>query len=171
MDGAGVQVPGRAGSSFAELFAEEANFSGGVREQAGDLSFERAGADDLPERGVCGEGQQVPGDVEGAGTESALVGLGLEAFGVRDTAAEQIENGGTGALVGREEVLNRAGVEAFRRCVAGESGKYQPDSRKFWYRVERSWPSQRDSSTRTMAARSERRSTAKAMWARSAMDR
>jgi hypothetical protein len=77
----GVDVPGGAGGGFAELEAEVADFGDGVGEQAGDLGFEGAGVDDLAERGVGGQREQVAGNVEGAGFEGALVGLGLEGFG------------------------------------------------------------------------------------------
>ena len=100
MRGVGVQVPGGAGGGFAQLFAEQADLGGGVGEQARDLGFKGAGADDLAERGVGGQRKQVAGDVEGAGAEGALVGFGLEALRARDAAAEEIENGGGDALVG-----------------------------------------------------------------------
>ena len=83
LGGLGVEVPGGAGGGFAELCAEQADLGGGVGEQARDLGFEGAGADDLAERGVGGERKQVAGDVEGAGAEGALVGLGLEGLGAR----------------------------------------------------------------------------------------
>jgi len=58
LGGVGVEVPGGAGGGFAELFAEEADFSGGVGEQARDLVFKGAGADNLAERGVVARGSR-----------------------------------------------------------------------------------------------------------------
>ena len=102
-------------------------------EQARDLCFESAGAHDLAERGVGGEWQQIAGDIEGAGLEGALVGLGLEGFGARDAAAKQLEDGGGGALVGIEELLYGLGIELRGPASSWpKSGKYQPDLRKFW---------------------------------------
>ncbi len=118
--GLGVDVPGRGGGGFAEFCAEEADFGGGMREQAGDLGFKSAGADDLAERGVGGEREQVAGDVEGAGAEGALVGFGLEAFRACDALAEQIEDGGADALVGGEEAVDGLGIELGRSGICSE---------------------------------------------------
>ncbi len=84
--GCGVQVPGGPGGGFAQLVAQGADFGGGVGEQARDLGFKGAGADDLAERGVGGQRKQVAGDVEGAGAEGALVGFGLQCLRPRDAA-------------------------------------------------------------------------------------
>ena len=52
-----------------------ADFLVGMRKQVRDLVLERAGVDDLAQRGVGRQRQQVAGDVEGAGPQRALVGL------------------------------------------------------------------------------------------------
>ena len=67
LGGGSVEVPGGRGGSFAQFFAQLANFGNRAREQARDLGFKGAGADDLAEGGVGGEGKQVASDVEGAG--------------------------------------------------------------------------------------------------------
>jgi len=110
----GVDLPGGAGGGFAKLEAEVADLSGGVGEQAGDLGFEGACVDDLAERGVGGEGEQVAGYIEGAGFEGALVGIGLEGRRARDTAAQDLKNGGRGALIGVEQIVDGAGVKIGR---------------------------------------------------------
>ena len=88
-----VHVPCRAGGGFAELEAQVTNLGCGVREQAGDLGFEGAGVDDLAERCVGSQGEQVAGDVEGAGLQRALVGLGLHLCGARNATAQGLQNG------------------------------------------------------------------------------
>ena len=103
--------PVAASRSFT---AQVADLGDGVGEQAGDLGFEGAGADDLAERGVGGQRKQVAGHVEGAGLEGALVGFGLEGFRTGDAAAEEFEDGRGGALVGGKEILDGLGVELGR---------------------------------------------------------
>jgi hypothetical protein len=103
-----VDVPGGAGGGFAELEAEIAEFGGGVGEQAGDLRLKSTSVDDLPQRGVGGQREQIACYVEGTGLEGALVGVGLESFGARHAVAQGFENGGGGGLVGGEEFLSRA---------------------------------------------------------------
>ena len=85
--GLGVDVPGGAGGGFAQLAAQVAHLGDGVGEQAGDLGFEGAGVDDLAERGVGGQREQVAGHVKGAGLEGALVGFRLQSLGTGDAAA------------------------------------------------------------------------------------
>ena len=113
--GSGIDIPGGAGGGVAELCAQIAHFGEGMREEAGDLRFERAGVDDLAEGGVGGERQQVAGDVEGAGLEGAVVGFGLHRLGAGDALAQGFVNGGGGALVGGEEIFDGIGVELGRR--------------------------------------------------------
>jgi hypothetical protein len=59
-----------------------------MREQAGNLRFKGAGADDLAERGIGGQGKQVAGHVKGASLERALVDLGLGRRRTRDAAVQ-----------------------------------------------------------------------------------
>ena len=123
VSGASVDVPGGAGGGFAEFCTEVAHFGEGMREQPGDLGFERACVDDLAERGIGGERQQVAGDVEGAGLEGALVGLGLHRLGARDALAQGFVDGSGGALVGGEEILDGVRVEFGGSGIGGEVGK------------------------------------------------
>ena len=135
LGGAGVEVPGRAGGGFAELFPEQTDFGCGVGEQARDLGFEGAGADNLAERGIGGQGKQVAGDIEGARAEGALVGLGLDIFGARDAAVEQIEDGGAGALVRSKELADgfgRAGRKRRRRQSRGSTIRTRGSSGSGW---------------------------------------
>jgi hypothetical protein len=111
--------PVAASRSFSP---EVADLGGGVGEQARDLGFEGAGADDLAERGVGGQRKQVAGDVEGAGFEGALVGLGLEGLGA-GTRRRRIENGGGGALVGGEEIFDGARSRAAGGGILAEIGE------------------------------------------------
>ncbi len=92
--GGGVGVPGGGGGGVAEFFAEGADFGEVAGEEAGDLGFEGAGVDDLAERGVGGEGEEVAGDVEGAGLEGA--GVGVLLHGVR--AGDALGEGGEHVL-------------------------------------------------------------------------
>ena len=90
---------------LAQLDAQVADLGGGMGEQAGDLGFQCAGVDDLAERGVGGERKQITGHVEGAGLESALVGLGLQGFRAGTRRRSSFEDGGGDALVGGKEIL------------------------------------------------------------------
>ena len=124
-------VPGGAGGGGAELLAERANLGELAGEQAGDLRLEGAGVDDLAERGVGGERQQVAGDVEGAGLEGAVVGLVLHGGGLGDGALEGLQHAGADGVVGGEEGFDCGGVGG--GLASGAScGVYQPDLRKFW---------------------------------------
>ena len=163
-------VPGGRCGGGLELFAERANLGEFAGEQAGDLVFEGAGADDLAERGVGGERQQVAGDVEGAGLEGAGVGGVVHAGGLGDGGFEGFEHVGADFVVGGEERFDGGGVGGGLRrrelrgctsriCGSSGSGCCVPDR-----------PSA-VSSTNAMAASKERRSMAKGMWARSAMER
>ena len=77
-------------------------------EQPRDLGFQGAGVDDLAERGVGGQGQQIAGYVKGAGLEGAGEVLGLDGLGARDAALEGGEDGGGGALVGVNKAVGFA---------------------------------------------------------------
>ena len=110
----GVEVPGGAGGGIAEADAEVADFSDGRGEEAGDLGFKGAGVDDLAEGGVGGEGKEVAGDVKGACLEGALPGLGLHFGGAGDALLEGLKDGGAGAGIGGEEVVDGGFVEGFR---------------------------------------------------------
>ena len=84
-------------AATAELLAELADLGELAGEQARDLGLERAGVDDLAERGVGCERQQVAGDVEGAGLQGALVGFGLHRLGLRDGGLQGFEHAGADA--------------------------------------------------------------------------
>jgi hypothetical protein len=107
----GIDIPCRACGGFAQFLAETAYLGNRVRKQARNLSFEGAGVDDLPERGVGGQRQQVAGDVEGTRLESALVGLGFHRLGAGDPFAKRIEHGGSGALIRGEKILGGLAVQ------------------------------------------------------------
>ncbi len=112
-EGAGggvVDVPGGAGGGGAELFAECADLREGAGEEAGDLGFEGSSVDDLAERGIGGEREEVAGDIEGAGLEGAIVGVGLHGVGAREGGFESFEHPGAGVLVGGEEGFYGGGV-------------------------------------------------------------
>ena len=116
----GVEVPCGTGGGVTQLCAQVPNLGGGMGEQARDLSFEGAGAHDLAERGIGCQRQQIAGDVEGAGAESALVSLQLQGFGARNAAAEQVEDSGADMLVGIEEAFYGFGVELGRFGIFSE---------------------------------------------------
>ncbi len=120
-----ADVPGGLGGGGAELLAERANLGELAGEQAGDLGFEGAGVDDLAERGVGGEREQVAGEVEGAGLEGAGVGLVLHPGGLGDGALEGVEHPGADGVVGGEEGFDGGGVAGGPGgCVrAGELGR------------------------------------------------
>ena len=58
-----------------------ADFGGGMRKQARDLGFEGARAHDLAKRGIGGERQKIPRNVECACVQGPLVGLRFQPFG------------------------------------------------------------------------------------------
>ena len=122
LGGGSVEIPGGRGGSFAEFFAEQANLGKRVRQKARDLDFKGAGADDLAEGSVGGEGKQVASDVKGAGAEGAFVRLRLEAVRGRDAAMEQIEDGGADALVRSEKAADGFGIELGGGSVSTEAG-------------------------------------------------
>ena len=112
-----VHVPCGAGGSFAQLQAQVAHLGDGAGEQPGDLCFQGSGAHNLPERGIGGQRKQIPGHVEGAGFQRALVGFRLQRLRARNAAAQQLQHCRGGALVGGEEVLDRMRVELGRSRI------------------------------------------------------
>ncbi len=128
--GFGVVQAGVRTRGVAEFVAEGADFGEVAGEQAGDLGFEGAGVDDLAERGVGGEGEEVAGDVEGAGLEGAVVGVRLHRVGRGMALGEGVEHVLAEVLVGGEEGLDGGGVGGgLGPSVAGVN---QPDLRKSW---------------------------------------
>ncbi len=65
-----------------------AHLGRGMREQARDLGFERAGAHDLAERCICGKRKQVAGDIESPRLERTLVRLRLQGLRAGDATAK-----------------------------------------------------------------------------------
>src|SRR5262249_26029264 len=59
-----VGIVGGRGGGLLEQFAEAADFAVRMRKQAGDLGLQRAGVDDLAQRGVGAKRQQVAGNIE-----------------------------------------------------------------------------------------------------------
>ena len=107
--GAVLNVPGGFGGGDAQLFGELADLGELAGEQARDLRLQRAGVDDLAERGVRRQRQQIAGHVEGAGLQRALVGLGLHLFGPRDGGLQGLEHAGADVVVGGEEGFDGGG--------------------------------------------------------------
>ncbi len=129
LGGTVLNVPGRLGGGGAKLFAELTDLGEVAGEQAGDLRFERAGIDDLAERGIRGKRQKVASDVEGAGLEGALVGLGLHGLGLRDSGLERGEHAGADLVVGDERGAPTAAVNL--GVSEPSAGVNQPERRKF----------------------------------------
>ena len=115
--GLAIHVPSRAGGGFAKLDSQVAHLGNWVREQAGDLGFESAGADNLAKRSIGCQREQIAGHVEGACLQGPLIGFGLERLGAGDAAAQQFKNSRGGALVGGEEILHRVGVKLGRARI------------------------------------------------------
>ncbi len=114
--GVALNIPGWPGGGVAELDAEVANLGKGAGEQTSDLGFEGAGVDDLAERGVGGEREQVAGNVKGACLEGARIGLVREGLGLGDAHLERLEDGGGGFSVGGEKAINGARVKLLCRA-------------------------------------------------------
>ena len=133
---AGVDVPGGAGGGFAELCSQVAHFGDGVREQTGDLRFERARVDDLAERGIGGQRKQISCHIEGPRLEGAVVGFGLHRLGAGDALAQGFVDSGSGALVGREQVFDgvavKVGRSGRRRRSQGSTSRISGNSDSGW---------------------------------------
>ena len=104
-----LDVPGGFGCGCAELLADLADLGELAGEQARDLRLERAGVDDLAERGVGREREKVASDVEGSGLQGSDVGVVLHRFGARNGGLEGFEHSGADAVVGGEHGLDRGG--------------------------------------------------------------
>src|ERR1035437_6205929 len=88
-----------------------------LREEVGDLVFQRAGVDDLPERGVSGERQQIARDVEGAGAQNALVSVRLHFGGLGRDAGEIFERPLRNFFIGRKQGLDGFAIESPGRNI------------------------------------------------------
>ena len=168
--GVGVGVPGGRGGGVAELVAEGADLGEVTGEEAGDLGFEGAGIDDLPEGGIGGEGEEVAGGIEGSCLEGALVGFGLHGLGAGDRMLQGFEHTGADAVVGGEGLLDGLGVEGrggFRRGRGEPAGAAEVlVASGALLTVPALLVDQGNG-----GEEAQRRSMAKGMWARSAMER
>ena len=80
-----------------------------MRKQVRHLVFERARVDDLTQRSVGRERQQVAGNIEGAGPQRALVGLLLHLVGLGRDAGQVQEHAVRQSFVFREQGIDRVG--------------------------------------------------------------
>ena len=120
----------QAAGAAAQLVAEGADLGELAGEQAGDLGLEGARVDDLAERGVGREREEVAGDVKGAGLEGAVVGVGLHLRRAGDAGLEGGEHALADLVVGGEEGLDGLGVGG--GAAAPSAGVNQPELRKSW---------------------------------------
>ena len=118
----GVDVPGRARGGVAQALAQLADFGIGTRQQARDLRFERAGVDDLAERGVGRQRQQVAGYVEGACLQSPVVALLLHLRGLCNLRLQRLEHALGEFVIRRKQSFNRFAVELGCVAVRAEVG-------------------------------------------------
>jgi hypothetical protein len=98
------------GSQFAHLAMR-------LRKQVRYLGFQSAGIDDLPQRCVGRERQQVAGNVEGAGSQGALVGVRLHVAGARSDAGEIFKGRPRDFFVGGEEGVDGVAIQGARGGV------------------------------------------------------
>ena len=119
----GVDIPGRPGGGVAQFRAQVADFGHGMREQPRNLRFQGARVHDLAQGRVGRERQQVARHVEGPRLQGAVVGLRLHRLGAGDALAQGFVDGGGGALVGGEKVVDRIAVEFGGRGIGAEFGK------------------------------------------------
>src|ERR1700729_3136552 len=82
-----------------------------------DLSFQRARIDDLPERSIRGQRQQITRNVKSACAQRPFVGFGFHVRGTRRDAGEILEGLLRALLVAREQGPNRLVIEGARRCA------------------------------------------------------
>src|ERR1035437_6154573 len=91
-----------------------------LREQVGDLAFQRAGVDDLSQGSVGRERQQIARDVEGAGPQRALVSIRLHFGGTGRDAGEIFERPLRNSFVSCKQALDGFAIERpGRRSVRG----------------------------------------------------
>ncbi len=102
---------GRGGAGGGDLGADGAEFSVGRGFESADLFFESSNAGDLADVGGDGPEEEVAGDVEGAGGDVALVGVGFHLFRAGKLGGEMSEGGivdeavsGEECFAGREEL-------------------------------------------------------------------
>ncbi len=83
----------------------------GVREQVRDLDLQRTGVDDLAQRRVGSQRQQVARDVEGAGLQRALVLLLLHVGGLGGDADEVLRHVRRERVIFCKKTIQRLAVE------------------------------------------------------------
>lgn len=108
-EGFGLGVVPAAGGGFGagggDFGADGADLGVGGGFEAADLFFEGADAGDLADVGGDGPEEEVAGDVEGAGSDVALVGVGLHVVRAGELGGEMGEGCVVDEAVGGEESL------------------------------------------------------------------
>ncbi len=80
-----LHVPGRFCRGCTQLLTDAPYLGKLAGEQSRDLCLEGSRVDDLAERGVCRQWQQIAGYVEGSRLQGAFVGFGLHRLGLRNS--------------------------------------------------------------------------------------
>src|ERR1700747_2957042 len=99
-----------------------ANLRMRVREQVRDLILQSARVDDLSERSVSSQRQEVARNIEGACFQRTVVGLLLHLIGLRRSLCQIAEHIFGERFVFREKIVDGAGVQLPCRGVAAEVG-------------------------------------------------
>ena len=111
---------GGRGAGGGDFGADGADLGVGRGLEAADLLFEGADAGDLADVGGDGPEEEVAGDVEGAGGDVALVGVGLHVVGPGELARQMSEGRVVDEAIGGEEGV--AGGLELGDFEAGEFG-------------------------------------------------
>src|SRR5215475_11186669 len=98
------------------------NFRKVTREQARNLGFQRAGVDDLPQRRVGGQREQITRVVERPGTKRARISIFRHAFGPRYLCGVEAQHLLRERLILREKKIHSRAVLATAHVVRAEIG-------------------------------------------------